>query len=87
MSPLFYAVGANGIGYKTFAAAKVLLFFEIYKKFCTFDAELIVLGVWSKFLARLSVISRSSVGGTNLRAKVLLFPVKHKFNYQNIWNF
>ena len=32
MSPLFYAVGASGIGYKTFAAAKVQLFFEICKK-------------------------------------------------------
>ena len=49
-SPFFYAVGASGIGSKTFVAAKVLLFFEIYKKFCSFDAELIVLGVWSKFL-------------------------------------
>ncbi len=57
-SPFFYAGGAGGIGYKTFAAAKVLLFFEIYKKFCTFDAELIVLGVWSKFLGHLPVIGR-----------------------------
>ena len=40
MSPLFYAVGANGIGYKTFAAAKVRKNFDICKREWKIFAEI-----------------------------------------------